>query len=65
MSEEVEKFRKRIRDDTEQGYFSVTIRFSKRDYERMQKLIESGEYVTISEIVRKAVREFLEKEGVV
>jgi Arc/MetJ-type ribon-helix-helix transcriptional regulator len=34
----------------------ATIRFPRKDYEFMQKLIEEGEYTNITEIVRDAVK---------
>ena len=38
--------------------YRATIRFPKKDYEFMQKLIETGEYTNITEIVRDAVKRF-------
>lgn len=38
--------------------YRATIRFPKKDYEFMQKLIDSGEYTSITEIVRDAVKRF-------
>lgn len=38
--------------------YRATIRFPKKDYEFMQKLIEEGEYTNITEIVRDAVKRF-------
>jgi Arc/MetJ-type ribon-helix-helix transcriptional regulator len=38
--------------------YRATIRFPRKDYEFMQKLIESGEYTNITEIVRDAVKRF-------
>ncbi len=51
---------KRSRDTaTEPGIeYRATIRFPKKDYEFMQKLIEEGEYTNITEIVRDAVKRF-------
>ncbi len=44
---------------TESGIeYRATIRFPKKDYEFMQKLIEDGEYTNITEIVRDAVKRF-------
>jgi len=45
-------------------YISLTIRFPAEDYQKMQKLIEKGKYVTIAEIVRKAVKQFLQSQSV-
>ena len=55
-------------DDKERGHkdggveggieYRATIRFPKKDYEFMQKLIEEGEYTNITEIVRDAVKRF-------
>jgi Arc/MetJ-type ribon-helix-helix transcriptional regulator len=38
--------------------YRATIRFPKKDYEFMQKLIEEGEYTNVTEIVRDAVKRF-------
>ena len=38
--------------------YRATIRIPKKDYEFMQKLIETGEYTNITEIVRDAVKRF-------
>ena len=38
--------------------YRATIRFPRKDYEFMQKLIESGEYANITDIVRDAVKRF-------
>ena len=38
--------------------YRATIRFPRKDYEFMQKLIEDGEYTNITEIVRDAVKRF-------
>ena len=44
---------------TEAGIeYRATIRFPKKDYEFMQRLIETGEYTNITEIVRDAVKRF-------
>jgi Arc/MetJ-type ribon-helix-helix transcriptional regulator len=44
---------------TEAGVeYRATIRFPRKDYEFMQKLIESGEYANITDIVRDAVKRF-------
>ena len=42
----------------------ITIRMPKKEYERIRKLIKKGRYFTQSEIIRQAIREFLDKEGV-
>jgi len=44
-------------------YVSLTIRFPAGDYQKMQELIEKGEYVTIAEIVREAVKQFLKSQN--
>ena len=56
------------KDDNERGQkeatiepgveYRATIRFPKKDYEFMQKLIEEGEYTNITEVVRDAVKRF-------
>ncbi len=38
--------------------YRATIRFPKKDYEFMQKLIDDGEYTNVTEIVRDAVKRF-------
>jgi len=38
--------------------YRATIRFPRKDYEFMQKLIDEGEYTNITEIVRDAVKRF-------
>lgn len=38
--------------------YRATIRFPRKDYEFMQKLIEDGEYTNVTEIVRDAVKRF-------
>jgi len=38
--------------------YRATIRFPRKDYEFMQKLIENGEYTNMTEIVRDAVKRF-------
>ncbi|UCE36143.1 MAG: hypothetical protein JSW00_11390 [Thermoplasmata archaeon] len=44
---------------TEAGIeYRATIRFPRKDYEFMQKLLEEGEYTNITEIVRDAVKRF-------
>jgi Arc/MetJ-type ribon-helix-helix transcriptional regulator len=44
---------------TEAGIeYRATIRFPRKDYEFMQKLIENGEYTNMTEIVRDAVKRF-------
>ncbi|MGQ9583699.1 MAG: ribbon-helix-helix domain-containing protein [Thermoplasmatota archaeon] len=51
-----------FRDEAPRGEAGVeyraTIRFPRKDYEFMQKLIEAGEYTNITEIVRDAVKRF-------
>ena len=41
----------------------VIVRISDTLAEKIDKLIEKGKYYTISEFVREAIREKLEKEG--
>ncbi|MEM3402667.1 MAG: ribbon-helix-helix domain-containing protein [Candidatus Hadarchaeales archaeon] len=36
--------------------YRATIRFPRKDYEFMQKMIEEGEYTNMTEIVREAVK---------
>ena len=38
--------------------YRATIRFPRKDFEFMQGLIESGEYTSITDIVRDAVKRF-------
>lgn len=38
--------------------YRATIRFPRKDYEFLQKLIDSGEYTNVTEIVRDAVKRF-------
>jgi Arc/MetJ-type ribon-helix-helix transcriptional regulator len=38
--------------------YRATIRFPRKDYEFMQKLLDEGEYTNITEIVRDAVKRF-------
>lgn len=38
--------------------YRATIRFPRKDYEFLKKLIENGEYTNITEIVRDAVKKF-------
>jgi len=45
-------------------YISLTVRFPVEDYQKMQELIDQGKYVTIAEIVRKAVKQFLQSQSV-
>jgi Arc/MetJ-type ribon-helix-helix transcriptional regulator len=47
------------RTPAEEGVeYRATIRFPRKDYEFMQKLINEGEYTNITEIVRDAVKRF-------
>ena len=41
----------------------VTIRLPKQQVDMLQKLVDAGEFPTVSEAVRYAVREFVEKHG--
>ena len=44
---------------TDEGIeYRATIRFPRKDYEFMRKLITEGEYTNITEIVRDAVKRF-------
>jgi len=45
-------------------YVSLTIRFPAEDYQKMQELIEKGKYVTLAEIVREAVKQFLKSQNI-
>jgi len=40
----------------------TTVRFPKKDWERMRELIEEGEYCCVSEVIRHAVKDFLRKQ---
>jgi len=42
--------------------YPLHVRFSKEDVERMKKLVESGKYPSVSEVVRTAVRRLLRDE---
>jgi len=42
----------------------ITVKFTEKEYNALKRLVDEGHYATFSEAVRKAVREFLEKEGV-
>ena len=41
----------------------VTIRLPRQQVEMLEKLVEAGEFPTVSEAVRYAVRMLLEKQG--
>jgi len=41
----------------------ITIRLPPQQVELLEKLVESGEFPTVSEAVRYAVREFLSQRG--
>ncbi len=41
----------------------ITIRLPRQQVEMLEKLVEAGEFPTVSEAVRYAVRELLEKHG--
>jgi antitoxin ParD1/3/4 len=41
----------------------ITIRLPRQQVDMLQKLVDLGEYPTISEAVRYAVRELVEKHG--
>ncbi len=41
----------------------VTIRLPKQQVDMLEKLVDAGEFPTISEAVRYAVREFVEKHA--
>ena len=59
MMTEQPKIKKRQKPPEESGIeYRATIRFPRKDYEFMQKLIEEGEYTNITEIVRDAVKKF-------
>jgi Arc/MetJ-type ribon-helix-helix transcriptional regulator len=50
---------KEVQASTGEGIeYRATIRFPKKDYEFMQKLIDDGEYTNVTEIVRDAVKRF-------
>lgn len=54
-----DKAKKEKEQQTDVGIeYRATIRFPRKDYEFMQKLIEEGEYTNITEIVRDAVKRF-------
>ena len=44
-------------------YISLTVRFPAEDYQKMQRLVKKGKYVTIAEIVREAVKQFLKSQN--
>ncbi len=59
MMTEDDKDKKEKAPQSEGGIeYRATIRFPRKDYEFMQKLIEEGEYTNITEIVRDAVKRF-------
>ncbi|QSZ66462.1 ribbon-helix-helix protein, CopG family [Methanofollis formosanus] len=41
----------------------ITIRLPKQQVEMLQRLVDSGEFPTVSEAVRHAVRDLVEKRG--
>ncbi len=41
----------------------ITIRLPKQQVDMLQRLVDSGEYPTLSEAVRYAVRELIEKQA--
>ncbi|MDN7023513.1 ribbon-helix-helix protein, CopG family [Methanoculleus sp. FWC-SCC1] len=41
----------------------ITIRLPRQQVEMLEKLVEAGEFPTVSEAVRYAVRELVEKHG--
>ena len=43
---------------------TISIRFTKKEAELIDKLVKSGKYATKSELIRRAVRRLLEEEGV-
>ena len=43
----------------------IIFRLPDEMYEQIEKLVESGRFKSISELVREAIREFLSREGVV
>jgi hypothetical protein len=54
-----DKTENKERTPAEEGIeYRATIRFPRKDYEFMQKLISDGEYTNITEIVRDAVKRF-------
>ncbi len=51
---------KRIRDDTNMSdSIRITIRLSKSAAEKIEELVESGEFKNISEVIRRAIENFL------
>jgi len=45
------------------GYFPVSVLLPAEKYEALKRLVVEGRYKTVSEAVRAAVDEFLEREG--
>ncbi|WP_209631237.1 ribbon-helix-helix domain-containing protein [Methanofollis sp. W23] len=41
----------------------ITIRLPKQQVEMLQRLVDNGEFPTVSEAVRHAVRDLVEKRG--
>ncbi|MEG3057241.1 MAG: ribbon-helix-helix domain-containing protein [Methanoculleus sp.] len=41
----------------------ITIRLPRQQVERLERLVEAGEFPTVSEAVRHSVRALLEKHG--
>ncbi len=51
---------KRIRDDVKMSdSIRITIRLSKSAAEKIEELVESGEFKNISEVIRRAIEDFL------
>ena len=46
------------------GYFPVSVLLPAEKYEALKRLVARGRYKTVSEAVRAAVDEFLERRGV-
>jgi len=40
---------------------SIVVRISIKDYDKIQKLVEDGEYPTVTDFIRTAVRELLRR----
>jgi len=40
---------------------SIAVRISIKDYDKIQRLVEDGEYPTVTDFIRTAIRELLRR----
>lgn len=45
-----------------QENLTVCTRLSKKDYKKLDKIVQKGDYLNMSDALREAVRNFIEKE---